>query len=166
MNTTTEPLQTRSDTAISWHSHRADVAPETKVLSPRDVLFDTKMSRAEKRALLASWASDARAVENAPGLRWLDGGEIASLDEIVETLEALDSTASEADVTQRPIAKLLPFAGPADRRPAKRHKKIIWPRRRDDDDDPPPAPAAAVIPRPRSPALFLYGGQPELLPAA
>src|SRR4030081_990812 len=36
---------------------------------PRDVLADTTLSRAEKRAILASWASDAAAVPSCPSLR-------------------------------------------------------------------------------------------------
>ena len=35
---------------------------------PRDVLADTTLSRAEKRAILASWASDAAAVTSCPSL--------------------------------------------------------------------------------------------------
>ena len=36
---------------------------------PRDVLADTTLSRAEKRAILASWASDAAALTSCPSLR-------------------------------------------------------------------------------------------------
>src|SRR4030088_2898672 len=36
---------------------------------PRDVLADAALSRAEKRAILASWASDAAAVTSCPSLR-------------------------------------------------------------------------------------------------
>ena len=36
---------------------------------PRDVLADATLSRAEKRAILASWASDAAAVTSCPSLR-------------------------------------------------------------------------------------------------
>src|ERR1700712_4353808 len=36
---------------------------------PRDVLADPALSRAEKRAILASWASDAAAVASCPSLR-------------------------------------------------------------------------------------------------
>ena len=40
---------------------------------PRDVLADTTLSRAEKRAILASWASDAAAVTSCPSLRAIPG---------------------------------------------------------------------------------------------
>ena len=36
---------------------------------PRDVLADEKLTLAEKRSILASWASDAAAVTSCPSLR-------------------------------------------------------------------------------------------------
>jgi hypothetical protein len=56
---------------------------------PRDVLADTTLSRAEKRAILASWASDAAAVTSS--LRALQGAKRpVSIDEILEALSSLD----------------------------------------------------------------------------
>ena len=43
--------------------------PGTVFDHPRDVLADAMLSRAEKRAILASWASDAAAVTSCPSLR-------------------------------------------------------------------------------------------------
>jgi hypothetical protein len=58
---------------------------------PRDVLTDTTLSRAEKRAILASWASDAAAVTSCPSLRAIPGAKQAvSIDDILEALSALD----------------------------------------------------------------------------
>jgi hypothetical protein len=58
---------------------------------PRDVLADTTLSRAEKRAILASWASDAAAVTSCPSLRAIPGARRAvSIDEILEALSSLD----------------------------------------------------------------------------
>jgi hypothetical protein len=58
---------------------------------PRDVLADTTLSRAEKRAILASWASDAAAVTSCPSLRAVPGARQAvSIDEILEALSSLD----------------------------------------------------------------------------
>jgi hypothetical protein len=37
---------------------------------PRDVVHDSDLALNEKRAILASWASDACAVEATPTLRW------------------------------------------------------------------------------------------------
>jgi hypothetical protein len=48
----------------------------------------------EKRALLASWASDACAVENRPNWRKLpETGALVPLDEILDALQALDGAA-------------------------------------------------------------------------
>jgi hypothetical protein len=49
------------------------------------------LSHAERRAILTSWASDARAVEDAPWLRRLDNGANIRLSEVLEALKALDS---------------------------------------------------------------------------
>ena len=56
---------------------------------PRDVLADTTLSRAEKRAILASWASDAAAVTSCPSLR-AGAKRTVSIDEILEALSSLD----------------------------------------------------------------------------
>jgi hypothetical protein len=40
---------------------------------PRDVVRDAKLSISEKRAILASWASDAVAVTSNPALREIPG---------------------------------------------------------------------------------------------
>ena len=58
---------------------------------PRDVLADTTLSRAEKRAILASWASDAAAVNSCPSLRAVPGARApVSIDDILEALSSLD----------------------------------------------------------------------------
>ena len=58
---------------------------------PRDVLADADLTRAEKRAILSSWASDACAVESAPALRQVPGGAApVSFDDIVDALRSLD----------------------------------------------------------------------------
>src|SRR5579864_5521302 len=58
---------------------------------PRDVVADQTISIGEKRAILASWASDAAAVASNPALRELPGSRRAvTIDEILEALSALD----------------------------------------------------------------------------
>jgi len=58
---------------------------------PRDVLADQTLSRAEKRAILASWASDAAAVTSCPSLRAVPGArQPVSIDDILEALGELD----------------------------------------------------------------------------
>ena len=67
---------------------------------PRDVVDDPDLTLNEKRAILASWASDACAVEAAPSLRRAPGGSVTvSVDEILEALRELDREARGADLT-------------------------------------------------------------------
>ena len=71
---------------------------------PRKVLADPDLTVNEKRAILASWASDACAVEAAPGLRCAPGGrEPVSVDEILEALRDLDrqARASREEISRR-----------------------------------------------------------------
>ena len=43
--------------------------PGTVFDHPRDVVADSSLSVSEKRAILASWASDASAIASCPSLR-------------------------------------------------------------------------------------------------
>jgi hypothetical protein len=64
---------------------------------PRDVVNDPDLTLNEKRAILASWASDACAVEAAPALRHPPGARQAvGVDEILQALRALDRQVSAA----------------------------------------------------------------------
>jgi len=64
---------------------------------PGDVVADADLTINEKRAVLASWASDACAVEAAPALRHAPGAAGAvSVDEVVEALRSLDNEANGA----------------------------------------------------------------------
>ena len=65
--------------------------PAQAFADPQDVVDDPCLTVDEKRAILASWASDACAVEAAPGLRRAPGsGRAVSVDEILEALRTLD----------------------------------------------------------------------------
>jgi hypothetical protein len=58
---------------------------------PRDVLKDPILDASEKRAVLASWASDASSVRDEPSLRWLLGTpEPIPLADVREALSRLD----------------------------------------------------------------------------
>jgi len=58
---------------------------------PNDVVADATLSLGEKRAILASWASDAAAVASQPALRELPGSHRkVSIDDVLEALAALD----------------------------------------------------------------------------
>ncbi|HEY2682090.1 MAG TPA: hypothetical protein VGL45_21075 [Bradyrhizobium sp.] len=65
--------------------------PGTAFEHPRDVVSDPNLSLAEKRAILASWASDASAIASCPALRAPDGLKaVVTIDEVLEALCALD----------------------------------------------------------------------------
>jgi hypothetical protein len=68
------------------------VAPGDVFRHPREVLTYPNLTTGEKRAILASWASDAHAVNSCPALRRLQGcrAEPVSLDAILAALQALD----------------------------------------------------------------------------
>ena len=58
---------------------------------PREVAAHPSLSMAEKRAILASWASDASAVASCPALRAPTGLKApVTIDEILEALRELD----------------------------------------------------------------------------
>ena len=64
---------------------------------PGDVVNDPDLTLSEKRAILASWASDACAVESVPELRRapVEGGRPVAFDDIMDALRALDARAME-----------------------------------------------------------------------
>jgi hypothetical protein len=61
---------------------------------PITVVNDPDLTLSEKRAILASWASDACAVEAAPALRQAPGaGKPVCFDDIMDALRTLDRQA-------------------------------------------------------------------------
>jgi len=60
---------------------------------PSEVVNDPDLTLNEKRAILASWASDACAVETAPDLRVTASGRVVQWDDIMEALRTLDRQA-------------------------------------------------------------------------
>ena len=65
--------------------------PGSVYAHPREVVADPTISIGEKRAILASWASDAASVASNPALRELPGSHrMVTIDEILEALSALD----------------------------------------------------------------------------
>ncbi len=63
---------------------------------PSDVVNDPDLTLNEKRAILASWASDACALETAPYRRCAPGGKKPALfDEVMDALRTLDKEARE-----------------------------------------------------------------------
>jgi hypothetical protein len=65
--------------------------PGKAFVHPRDVVSHPGLSLAEKRAILASWASDASAIASCPALRAPSGLRTpVSIDEILDALCELD----------------------------------------------------------------------------
>ena len=115
---------------------------------PQQVVDDPHLTQTQKREILASWASDSRAVPHFPTARQLDSGAVVQVEEIFEALNALDGTSQPpepaAEVWLRP-----PFerrnrraSGARGNRPLRKDGS-----RGDDDDDPPPCPVRAPFPK-------------------
>ena len=68
---------------------------------PSEVVADPDLTLNEKRAILASWASDACAVESAPALRHAPGRPPVGFDEVMDALRALDAEVREATASAR-----------------------------------------------------------------
>lgn len=128
---------------------------------PDEVTGDPKLTTAEKRVVLASWVSDARAIENAPSLRRLDSGAVVDVDTIMQALALLDKRAPDRRDDSEPLP------------PSRRTHSVIlrWLSRggpsngsNDDDDDPPPAPTGFGIPFRPKPLLPAHGARAQLVP--
>ena len=71
--------------------------PAQAFRTPMDVVADPDMTVQEKRAILASWASDACAVEAAPDLRRPPSAPLVRFDDVMDALKRLDG-----DVADKP----------------------------------------------------------------
>ena len=64
----------------------------SKFHHPFEFMGNPQLEPEVKRAILASWASDARAIENRPDLRRLPGSaEAVRLDDIMSAMRSLDA---------------------------------------------------------------------------
>ena len=106
-----------------------------------DILNHPHLTKAEKRAVLASWASDARAVEGAPALRQLDSGAVVDVRDIIQALKSLDEP---EPLQARESRWALPVV--RQRMQPRRPHGMDQLQGKDDDDDPPPCPALAALP--------------------
>jgi len=62
--------------------------------TPKDVVADPDLTLYEKRAILASWASDACAVEAWPDVRQPPSAPLVRFDDIMDALKQLDGEAA------------------------------------------------------------------------
>jgi hypothetical protein len=77
--------------------------PSRAYAHPRDVLRDPDLTLYEKRAILASWASDACAVDAAPALRQIEPGVApVQFDDIMDALQTLDAERAREIGPRRP----------------------------------------------------------------
>jgi hypothetical protein len=114
-----EAMEDRFDNPILIQGHRRDsggndrefdletlLHPGRVFAHPMDVVRDPKLSLGEKRAVLASWASDTCAVEAAPALRRAPGSDkLVNFDDVMDALRALDKNqqgSGEAPSQSRP----------------------------------------------------------------
>lgn len=93
-NWTDEDFTSRSDDAFDLDDL---LHPAQAFGHPSEVVNDPDLTLNEKRAILASWASDACAVESVPALRRIpNGGRPVGFDEVMDALRALDKQASQS----------------------------------------------------------------------
>jgi hypothetical protein len=117
---------------------------------PEEVVDDQELTLADKRSLLASWASDALAIEDSPSLRQLASGAVVHVGDVMAALKSLD-----LDETRHEAAAIFFQSFPRRRsKPAARRPKF----RPEDDDDPPPSAASAKIPAARNALIACIGG--------
>lgn len=69
--------------------------PARAFRSPMDVVADPDLTVQEKRAILASWASDAWAIEAAPDLRRPPAATVVRFDDVMDALKRLDGEAAK-----------------------------------------------------------------------
>jgi hypothetical protein len=103
----------------------------TSLLHPLKVVVDPWLTQAEKREILSSWASDIRAVPDAPALRQLDNGAVVRIDDVLQALRSLDDSKDSEQTTFDPLR---PFADLRICFPT-RLKSALRRGRSDDDDD-------------------------------
>jgi hypothetical protein len=74
---------------------------------PADVVNDPDLTLNEKRAILASWASDACAIESVPALRRAPtkGGRPVAFDDVMDALRALDVGAADTSSRYRRVVR-------------------------------------------------------------
>jgi hypothetical protein len=74
--------------------------PARAFAHPKDVVDDSDLTLNEKRAILASWASDACAATANPLLRLTADGRAATWDDIMDALRELDLRATKSAPTR------------------------------------------------------------------
>ncbi len=104
----------RTDSSSFDKTSHLEPAPTVSVhrltagfMHPDQVIGDPQLTQAEKREVLASWASDARAVPGAAALRQLDNGAVVRVGDVLRALKSLDES---ENLGQEMPGKFRPFA--------------------------------------------------------
>ena len=138
---------------------QSNIAPPTDdVLSrksqtfahPDEVVDDQGLTLADKRSLLASWASDALSIEDTPSLRQLASGAVVCVDDVIAALKSLDLQEPRHEVA----ATFVRSFPRRHSKPSARRLKL----RPEDDDEPPPRAARAIVPAGRGILIAGNGG--------
>lgn len=112
-------------------------------MHPDDVMATPRLTHAEKREVLASWASDIHAVPDAPTLRQLDNGAVVRVEDVLRALQCLND---DQNREQRPPGLFWPLTGLRICFPNRLNSVLRGTWSGDDDDDPPPCPAMIARP--------------------
>lgn len=128
---------------VTAGAHEASSGRAGGFMSAGEVAGDPGLTVAERREILASWASDARTVPGAPTLRQLDNGAVVRVADVLRALGTLGDAAGG----RRAGAGRVRLLARVRRRSLGRLGAALWRRWSDDDDDePPPCPAVAGRP--------------------
>jgi hypothetical protein len=76
---------------------------------PSEVVKDPDLTLNEKRAILASWASDVCAIEAAPEFRQSANGPPVRFNEIMDALKTLDEQAGDSARYRRAVRRRMIF---------------------------------------------------------
>ena len=99
-----EDIEARNDDAFELDDL---LHPAQAFSHPSDVVNDPDLTLNEKRAILASWASDACAIESVPSLRRAptQGGKPVAFDDVMDALRALDARTSDTSERYRRVLR-------------------------------------------------------------
>jgi hypothetical protein len=91
-------MSRRLQDRLADHNPNDLLHPAQAFEHPSLVVYDPDLTLNEKRAILASWASDACAPEASPHLRCApDGKQPVPFDDVMEALRTLDNEANAKD---------------------------------------------------------------------
>jgi hypothetical protein len=111
-----ERKKNRKGALLGDFDWREILHPASAYSHPNDIVRDTDLTLNEKRAILASWASDASAVVSNPALRQAPSSDRpVTFDEIMEALRSLDQlTLADPVPAKKTVKTHSPWRWPPD----------------------------------------------------